>query len=231
MEEKELFEPIKQYFEAFGYAVDGEVKECDMVMMKDDVSIGIELKKTIDFKVIQQASLRQKYLDIVFVGIPMPSDLRTKAFRNKVYLLKRLGIGLLLVGKRTGNVELYSEPYVHEIETFRSHNKKKGKQVLDEFKKRRVKGNVGGVTKTTILTGYKEDSLMVLNALYRIGGSGKCKDIRKLCGVSKTYSIVYNNFNGWFEKIDTGIYRITEAGYEAIEQYQDIIKKLVTVGE
>ena len=57
--EKDLFEPIKEYFSALGYSCDGEVNDIDMYMQKDGESVAVELKQSIDFKAIRQAALRQ----------------------------------------------------------------------------------------------------------------------------------------------------------------------------
>ena len=64
--EKDLFLPIKTYFEQFGYICDGEVNDIDLYMEKEDESVAVELKQTLDFKALQQAALRQKITDIVY---------------------------------------------------------------------------------------------------------------------------------------------------------------------
>lgn len=49
--------------------------------------------------------MRQKITDFVYIGIFRPKDLRSSSFRDKLYLLKRLGIGLIVVSKRSKIVE------------------------------------------------------------------------------------------------------------------------------
>ena len=58
--ERDLFGPIKAYFEEQGYVCDGEVKDIDLFMQKDGHSVAVELKQKLDFRSIQQAALRQK---------------------------------------------------------------------------------------------------------------------------------------------------------------------------
>ena len=57
--ERDLFEPIKTFFEEQGYVCDGEVNDIDIFMQKEDDSVAVELKQTLDFRAIQQAALRQ----------------------------------------------------------------------------------------------------------------------------------------------------------------------------
>ena len=58
--ERDLFLPIKTYFENFGYVCDGEVKGIDLYMENGEKNVAVELKQTLDFKSVQQAALRQK---------------------------------------------------------------------------------------------------------------------------------------------------------------------------
>ena len=43
--EKDLYMPIHDYFEKLGYNVNGEVKDCDITLSKDDELIEQELLK------------------------------------------------------------------------------------------------------------------------------------------------------------------------------------------
>ena len=107
--EKDLFGPIKKYFENMGYTCDGEVRDIDLYMKKDGVSVAVELKITLDFKAVQQAALRQKVADDVYIGIFRPKKMNTSAFTDKLYLLKRLGIGLIIVAASTKNVTVVKQ--------------------------------------------------------------------------------------------------------------------------
>lgn len=78
-------------------------------MEKDDESVAVELKVTLDFKAVQQAALRRKITDHVFIGIFKPKNMNSHSFKDKTYLLKRLGIGLIVVSKRSKMVELVNQ--------------------------------------------------------------------------------------------------------------------------
>lgn len=225
--EKELFGPIKDFFTKQGYTCDGEVDGIDLYMEKDGETVAVELKVSLDFKVVIQAALRQKLVDTVYIGTFTNRNVRSSAFRDKVYLLKRLGIGLILVSKRSKAVSIMNEPVVRELKTFRSSNTSKRRHLEKEFEHRRTRLNVGGVNKTKLITSYREDALLVLNALAELGGEGSPKSVREQCGVEKTAAILRANHYGWFEHVGTGSYRILQPGYDALEEFEEVLLALM----
>lgn len=226
--EKDLFLPIKTYFEEFGYTCDGEVNDIDLYMEKDGESVAVELKQTFDFKSLQQAALRQKITDYVYIGIFKPRDLYSRSFKDKIYLLKRLGIGLIVVSKRSHLVEIVSEPVVSELSSFQRSNKNKKAALSKEFQKRKTKSNSGGVTGTKLITSYREDALLVLDALLELGGEASTRQIRAISGVERAQSILYANHYGWFSKKGNGIYSVEDEGLQAVEEFENTIKLLKT---
>ena len=226
MQEKDLFVPIKTYFEQYGYVCDGEVNEIDLYMEKEDSSVAVELKLTLDFKSVQQAALRQKITDTVYIGIVRPRDMFSHSFKDKLYLLKRLGIGLIVVSPKTTTVEIINEPVVSELSVYQSRNKNKKKALSVEFQKRKVKSNIGGVSKTKLITGYREEALLVLDALISLGGTATTRSIRKQSGVEKTTTILYNNYYGWFYNVKKGTYSVRDTGFSALQEYKDTVEKL-----
>ena len=224
--ERDLFAPIKSFFEEQGYVCDGEVNDIDIFMQKDEDSVAVELKQTLDFRAIQQAALRQKIVETVYIGTFMPKDRGSSSFRDKLYLLKRLGIGLIAVSKRSGEVTVLSEPVVSELKGFQARNKRKKKALESEFKKRRIKSNTGGVTGVKLLTRYREDALLVLNALLVLGGEGAPKDVKRLSFIDKSANILRDNHYGWFSHVRNGVYSITDQGYQALDEYEEVINQL-----
>lgn len=225
MKEAELFGPIKKYFEASGYLVDGEVGDCDMLMTNGDEYIAIELKNDLNFKLFTQAAKRQKLFEKVYVAVWSPKNLGTKAFRDKVYLLNRLGIGLIFVTKRARRVTVYQQPVIHPLESYRRRNKKLRERTEKELTKRRSKSNTGGVRGEKVLTAYREDSLLVLNLLQKEGAL-KASKIKENTGIDRAYGIVYNNHYGWFVKEGKGIYGVTDKGLEAFADNKEIIDSI-----
>lgn len=225
MTESDLFLPIKKHFETMGFVVDGEVGGLDMLLKKDDEHIAIELKNDLNLKVMIQAAKRQKLFESVYVAVWSPKNLVTKTFKDKVYLINRLGIGLILVSKRTKRVNVYQEPIMHSVENYRKMNRKRKKKIVDEFDKRKIKKNVGGVTKQKILTAYKEDSLLVLDQIYN-NGSMKAAEIKKETGIDRAYGIVYNNHYGWFIKEGKGMYGMSSDGKLAYDEHEPLIAEM-----
>jgi hypothetical protein len=224
--ERDLFLPIKTYFENFGYVCDGEVKGIDLYMENGEKNVAVELKQTLDFKSVQQAALRQKITDIVYIGIFKPKDLYSSAFKDKLYLLKRLGIGLIVVTKRGQTVEILSEPIVTELSSFQKRNVSKRKALSEEFHKRKIKNNIGGVNGTKLITGYREDALLVLDALTALSGEGSSRKVREVSGVANATRIMYQNYYGWFCNVSTGYYKVTETGRNALEEFSGVIAAL-----
>lgn len=224
--EQALFDPIKNYFSELGYICDGEVKDIDLYMEKDGESVAVELKQTLDFRAVQQAALRQKLVDYVYIGTFMPKDLYSRAGKDKMYLLKRLGIGLIVVSKRSGNVNVVNEPIVTELASFKSRNTAKKKALSAEFNARRVKNNTGGVRGVKLVTAYRENALLVLDALMELGGEGKTAEIKEISGLETVTGILYRNPYGWFAPVSHGVYKVTEKGMDALEEFTDTIAKL-----
>ena len=224
--ERDLFGPVKEYFEKQGYICDGEVEDIDLYMERGEEHVAVELKVDLDFKALRQAALRQKYVETVYIAVFKPKSLKNTAYRDKLYLLKRLGIGLLLVSKRSLEVQVANEPLVTELSVYQKQNRNKKKKLTAEFSKRRTKNNVGGVRGEKLISAYREDALLVLDACAELGGEVKGREVRKFCNIEKTADILRSNYYGWFEKIETGVYRVTDAGYAALEEFEDTVYKL-----
>ncbi|MBR6302720.1 MAG: hypothetical protein IKR35_02595 [Lachnospiraceae bacterium] len=224
--ERDLFGPVKEYFEKQGYICDGEVEDIDLYMERGEEHVAVELKVDLDFKALRQAALRQKYVETVYIAVFKPKSLKNTAYRDKLYLLKRLGIGLLLVSKRSLEVQVANEPVVTELSVYQRQNQNKKKKLNAEFSKRRTKNNVGGVRGEKLISAYREDALLVLDACAELGGEVKGREVRKLCNIEKTADILRADYYGWFEKIETGVYRVTDAGYAALEEFEDTVYKL-----
>lgn len=54
--EVDLYKPIQTYFSRDGYEVYGEVKDCDLVAVKDEELVVVELKLTLSVDLLIQAA-------------------------------------------------------------------------------------------------------------------------------------------------------------------------------
>ena len=105
MPEAELYTPIKQFLEAQGYVVKGEIGPCDVVAVRgdDERPVVVELKERLSLALILQAVDRLAVSDIVYVAFRIgPSQSASWRTRRKQVtgLLRRLGLGLLTVSAR-----------------------------------------------------------------------------------------------------------------------------------
>ena len=104
MAEADLYDPIKRFLETQGYAVKGEIGECDIVALRDDENpVVVELKERLSLALILQAVDRLSTSDAVYVafrvGKGYSASWRSRQKQVKS-LLRRLGLGLLTVSAR-----------------------------------------------------------------------------------------------------------------------------------
>lgn len=98
MKESDLYTPVKNIFEPFGYEVYSEVegkwfsKRADVIATKDDKLIAIELKTSLSFQLIDQARFWIRFADFVYVAVPKSKSKRSE---TAMECLSALGIGLI----------------------------------------------------------------------------------------------------------------------------------------
>jgi len=218
--ERELYEPVRDYLIRQGFTVRAEVGCCDVVAARDDWMIVVELKRHLSFDLLAQAVERQAYSDHVYLAVPKPADFKEdKEWRAKLRVLKRLGLGLLLVSK-SGESFLVGEALSPEAPGGVRRAPKKRVSIAKEFGSRRVDGNVGGTRGVPLLTAYREAALK-LAVLIDTYGPQKPKELREKGGhEKKTVSILNANFYRWFERLDDGHYALTDEGKAALITYE-----------
>ncbi|QQP10447.1 hypothetical protein FJQ98_14235 [Lysinibacillus agricola] len=94
MKESDLFKPLKKFLlQKMGcQQVYAEVNDIDVVGKHGDVYIGVEMKTSLNFKVIEQAISRKNLVDYVFILVPKPKSLHRQFVLDWI---KGLGIGLM----------------------------------------------------------------------------------------------------------------------------------------
>lgn len=75
-----------------------EVANKDIVALKGDISIVVEMKKQLSFKVIEQAIQAKYSTDYIFIAVPKPKNPHS---RIAISLLKQEGIGLIYITECT----------------------------------------------------------------------------------------------------------------------------------
>jgi hypothetical protein len=221
--EVDLFKPVSDFLIEQGYTVRSEVKDCDITAVKDEELVIVELKRNLSVDLLAQAVKRQKSADIVYMAVPKPKKLKSNSkWKDIIHLVRRLELGLILVsfkGKK-GIVEIAVHPAPFDREASRRSNKKKREGIIKEAKSRYIDANVGGSTRTKIVTAYKENAIFVACCLEKYGPMSP-KQL-KVSGTDKkqTYSVLRGNHYGWFEKIEKGIYSITDIGKDALLEHK-----------
>lgn len=221
--ETDLYEPIYNYFTELGYKVNSEVKTLDVTAVKDDTLIVIELKKNLNMKLLIQGIKRQRLTDMVYLAIQRPKKTFSRDWKDKLYLIRRLELGLIVVsfkGKKTlVQVVCHPKPF-NRKQSMRISSKKK-KNIVAEIDGRYSDYNVGGSSRTKLMTAYKEKSIHIACCLQKYGNLSP-KALRELGTGEKTTTILYKNYYYWFENIERGIYGISDKGQQAIEQYSEL---------
>lgn len=226
--EKDLYKPVKEYFEGMGYTVKSEVKGCDVVAVQDEELVIIELKLSLNLEVILQAIERQKMTEKVYIAVPVPKKYFSKKFKSTCTMLKRLEIGLLLVyiKKDISYVRVEHESKSYNASVITRAGSRKKKRLSEEFNKRHGDNNTGGVNRQKLVTAYREDALLIAG-LMKIHGPMSAKRLKALGACDNAYRIVYINFYGWFKKEAKGIYSLTEEGLTETENFSDLINVLM----
>ncbi len=211
IKETDLYGPVKKYLEKIGYRVKSEVKDCDIVAVnKLDVIVIVELKVSVNLKLILQANSRKSMTDNVYVGIPEGAAVlkgRTKK-REFIKLLKQLSIGLIIVNLSKGTALPLVDPGQYKP---RQNNRKKA-SLMKEFNDLRGDPNTGGSRKGAgIITAYRQKAVDIAEYLSD-NGPLKASIIKEKLNEAKAWDILYNNVYGWFEKKGKGVYDLTDKG-------------------
>ena len=224
--ETDLYPPVKMFFEALGYQVNGEVSHCDVTLYKDGRLIVIELKKAFNLPLLYQALDRQAMADEVYMAIPRPRNTRNTAYRHMLRITQKLGLGLLTVAMdspvKTVDILIFPEASIEKPLTKRQAAKKD--RVIQEIAGRTLDLNAGGSTKTKLVTAYRERAIHIACALALLGPQKPSVLVRIGCPTD-TYNILYSNAYGWFQRVDKALYALSNAGMAALDtpQYTQLI--------
>ena len=217
MAETDLYRPIKLFLERQGYVVKGEVKDCDVVAMRDEEApVIIEMKTSFSLVLLLQGVDRQAMSDAVYLAFRPP---KRRQQADIVKLCKRLGLGVLVV---TGDfVEALADPLPYQPR----RNARRATLLLKEFAHRVGDPNIGGSTRRPRMTAYRQDALRLAGV---ISAEGPCKvaALRERTGVGRTASILQNDVYGWFQRESRGIYGLSPKGLDAVETFADALMAL-----
>lgn len=212
--ETSLYPPVKAFLETAGYTVKGEIGGCDLVGLSDGdptVVVICELKMTFNLELILQAVDRAPVADEVWIAARVSAKGKGRdADRRYRDLCRRLGFGMLGVSD-AGTVEII----VGAVTPMPRTNPKRRSRLMQEHKKRRGDPTLGGSTRAPLMTAYRQQALACAAALAE--GPLKVKEIRAT--VPEAAKILQGNVYGWFERVERGVYGLTEAGRAALVRW------------
>ncbi len=212
--ETSLYLPVKTFLESFGYEVKGEVGGCDLVGLSEadpPVVVICELKLTFNLELILQAVDRAGVSDEVWIAARVSAKGRGReADRRYRDLCRRLGIGMLGVSDQ-GEVSVL----VSSVSPMPRTNPKRRTRLVKEHRKRRGDPAVGGSTKIPVMTAYRQQALACASAL--AGGPLRPRDLKEAAATAG--AILRANYYGWFERIDKGVYGLTDIGRQALQRW------------
>jgi hypothetical protein len=212
--ETTLYAPVKRFLEAAGYVVKGEVGGCDLVGLSDGeppLVVVCELKQTFNLELLMQAVDRQAGSDEVWIAARISSTGkgrdRDRRFRD---LCRRLGLGML--GVSDGD---FVEVIVSPTAPMPKKNTRKRIRLVEEHRRRRGDPTAGGSTRQPIMTAYRQQALACAARLK--DGPLRPRDLKAATPIAAR--ILLDNVYGWFDRVDHGIYALTEAGHEALKRW------------
>lgn len=220
--EVDLYEPIQKHFIKQGYLVNGEVHDCDLTALKNDELIIIELKLNLNIDLLLQGIRRQRLTDLVYVAVPKPKRMSRKKWNDVIQLMRRLELGLITVAfagnRRKVEFIVHPEPFVRAP----AKNKRKKAALLAEIEGRSADYNTGGSNKSKIMTAYKENCIQIACYLEQLGPMAP-KALVALGTGDKTLSILNKNYYKWFDRVQRGVYMISEQGKLEIREFPELM--------
>ena len=208
--ESDLYAPVKALLEGQGYRVKGEVKGCDVVGVRgSEPPLIVELKRSFGLGLVLQGVDRLALSDSVYLAI----GAWPKKMRDVKKLCRRLGLGLIIVVKDRADIVLDPAPYAPRM------NRRKVGRLLGEHARRVGDPNRGGSsTRVPLMTAYRQAALRCAASL-AANGPMKVAALRTACDAPNAAAILRDDFYGWFERVERGVYTLTPKGRRGLRQF------------
>ncbi len=209
--ETSLYPPVKRFLESLGFEAKGEVCGCDVVALDKGEPAALiiaELKVSFTLELVLQAVERTPVCDEVWLAVRASLRGRGREADPRVKKLCRmLGFGLLSVFN-SGRVELLVEPVPWRPRI----DKKRRSRIADEHRRRRGDPTAGGSTRRPIMTAYRQQALDCAAALS--DHPARPRDLK--AEMPDAAKILLDNVYGWFERVERGVYTLSDAGRAAL---------------
>lgn len=216
--ETTLYLPVKRFLEGLGFEVKGEICGCDVVAVAHEAGkpvalVVAELKQAFTLELVLQAVDRAAACDEVWIAVRSSLRGRGREGDSRVRKLCRLlGFGMLIV-TATGKAEVLVEPAPYQPR----RNTKRRSRILAEHRKRQGDPALGGSTRRPIMTAYRQQALACAAAM--AAAAARPRDLKRT--IPDAPKILQGNVYGWFERVDRGVYALTDAGRAALVRWAD----------
>lgn len=221
--ETELAAPVKVFLESLGYEVRSEVHDCDIVAVRDDQVLAVELKRSLNLTLVLQGVERQRVADAVYLAIEAPKRWGSRKKRTQVLkLCHRLDLGLITVSfgrTRSPRVEVLIDPEPGKT----SATSRPRASLRREFERRSADFNTGGSNRRPIVTAYREEALRLAATLRQLEAASVA-ELRSACQNPQAGPVLQRNYYGWFARVRRGVYQLTQRGEQALETYKDVVQ-------
>ena len=212
--EADLYPAIKAHLTRQGYEVKGEVGAADVVAVKGDALVVVEMKTGFSLSLFHQGIARQAVTDDVYLAVPAGGQ--RKALLANVGMARRLRLGVMTVRLRDGFVEVLAEPAPFTPRK----QPKKAKAIRTAFARLKGDPNAGGATRHGLVTGYRQDAVACARFLAVHGPSTGAR-IRDWAEVPAATRIMADNHYGWFSRVSRGVYDLTVAGRKGLADWDE----------
>jgi len=219
--ETDLYPAVKAFLEAQGYTVKSEIRGCDVVALRaGEPPVIVELKLTFSLALLLQGIDRLSLTGRVYLAVSRPRGRRARGvsvYRREIRdVCRRVGLGLMTVapGRTAAAVEVVADPTPYRPR----RRTKELTRLLGEHARRAGDPNCGGVTRTPIVTAYRQEALRCA-LLIRQGGRANIKMLRETGVVPNVSKILQRDVYGWFRRLQRATYELTDRARQDIDRF------------
>jgi hypothetical protein len=215
--ETDLYEPVKRLLEKRGYTVKGEVKQCDVVAVRDgEEPVVVELKLSLNMSLLLQSVDRLALTELVYIAVPLQCAMLKTQRKRVRKLMRMLGLGLISVDTgSTGQTRVLLDPGPYKPRV----DKKRQQRLLGEFERRVGDPNAGGADRRRgLMTAYRQRALRIATYL-SCNGQTKASVVAGALEEPKARDILYNDVYGWFDGHGAGQYSLSPRGGTELSQW------------
>jgi hypothetical protein len=169
-----------------------------------------ELKLRFSLDLVLQGVDRASCCDEVWLAVRGSARRGRERDPRVRQLCRRLGFGLLVVSPR-GLVEILAEPIPYRPRP----DAPRRRRLADEHRRRQGDPTPGGSTRAPIMTAYRQEALACAAAL--LAGPQRLRDLKP--EFPNAPRILPDNFYGWFDRVERGLYRLNEKGEQALIRF------------